>query len=244
MSGMRRLPALMAVAAIAAAAASCSKERQSFVPSVTDPEQVPTLSTRDVFSLVSDSGYTRYRITSPLWNIYDEASEPHWSFPEGLELQQYDERLRPDAHVTCDSATYFSRKRLWRLDGHVVMVNTMRDSFVTTQLYWNQLSSTVYSDSFIHIVRQDRIIEGYGFESNQQMTRYMVHNPTAIIPVERRPGEASSATSADTAGADTAAPQPPRRRRPAPRPASQRSIDAGDAPRTGRPSPVRFQPQN
>lgn len=233
--GMRRLPLIIAVAVAASLAMSCSKERESFVANVSDPEIIPTMTSRDVETFVSDSGYTRYHISTPLWLMFDEANEPHWSFPEGLALEQYDEHMRPAADITCDSATYFSRKRLWRLDGHVVMVNTMRDSFLTTQLYWDQFKQKVYSDSFIHIVRSDRIIEGYGFESNQNMTAYTVHRPTGIIPVER-PEPAGPLP--DTVTADTASSAPIPRRRPAPRSASQRALDRGDARVAPATSPV------
>lgn len=227
---MRQLPAFVAALTMAAAALSCSKERESFVANIDDPERVPTMTTRDVDTYISDSGYTRYHIMAPLWQMFDEADEPNWKFPTGLELEQYDEAMQPAANVVCDSATYFSRKRLWRLDGHVVMVNTLRDSFITAQLYWDQYNQKVYSDSFIHIVRSDRIIEGYGFESNQNMTAYTVHNPTGILPVER-PGAEPATAAPDTAAtaADSLDPAGARRRRHAPRSASQRAVDAGDA---------------
>ena len=233
MGGMRRLPKIVIGIMAGVCALSCAPERKSFVASLDDPEVIPTMTTRNVETFISDSGYTRYHITTALWEMYDEASEPFWRFPQGLELQQYDEMLRPAASVTCDSARYYSRKRLWRLDGHVLMVNTLRDSFITSQLYWDQFQQKVYSDSFIHIVRSDRIIEGYGFNSNQTMTAYTVNRPTGIIPIERPVGEGAAA---DTAAADSVA---TRGRRPAPRSASQRAIDAGDARAANPAMPVR-----
>ena len=108
-----------------------------------------------------------------------------WKFPKGLNLVNFDLEMKPAAAMRCDSATYFSQRRLWRLDGNIVMVNVQRDTFLTEQLYWDQNQCKVYSDSFIHIVRTNHIIEGYGFESNQEMTQYNVNRPTAIIPVDR-----------------------------------------------------------
>ena len=157
----------------------------------------PTMTTHNVNTFISDSGYTRYFITTPVWQIFDEADTPYWRFPEGLELEQYDLDLHPASNMRCDSATYFSQLHLWRLDGHVVMVNVQRDSFLTEQVYWDQLRREVYSDSFVHIVRSDRIIEGYGFSSNETMSRYSVNRPTGIFPVERNlaQGGAQSDTS-------------------------------------------------
>jgi hypothetical protein len=42
----------------------------------------------------------------------------------------------------------------------------------------------IYSDSFIHIERSDRIIEGLGFDSNEKLSAYNIKKPTGIFPVE------------------------------------------------------------
>ena len=94
--------------------------------------------------------------------------------------------MKVDASIVCDSATYFSQRRVWRLDGNVRMLNTAGDKFLTQQIFWDQDSRTVYSDSFIHIERSNRIIEGYGFTSNEQMTNYVVNKPSGIFPIPDR----------------------------------------------------------
>ncbi len=180
---LRRLP--MAAACALLLAAACGNDDRHYVPNIGDGTQTPTMATIDVETLISDSGYTRYKVVTPLWQMFEDCEDPFWRFPEGLSLEQYDRQMRPESYVECDSARYFSRQRLWKLDGNVMMVNTMRDSFLTQQLFWDQLTRKMYSDSFIHIVRTDRIIEGYGFESDQSMTSYTVRRPTAILPVER-----------------------------------------------------------
>lgn len=180
---MRRLPIAVCAVLLTAVLLSCSEEHHSYVRN--PGPGTPTMTTLNVNTFISDSGYTRYFITTPVWQIYDDADTPYWRFPEGLELEQYDLSLHPASNMRCDSATYFSTMRLWRLDGHVVMVNVQRDSFLTEQVYWDQMRREVYSDSFVHIVRSDRIIEGYGFSSNETMSRYSVNRPTGIFPVER-----------------------------------------------------------
>lgn len=224
---MRLLPLLAACITVFAAAVSCREDRHDYVPNADSPERIPTMSTTDVETFISDSGYTRYHISTPLWEMYDEAREPFWRFPDGLTLQQYDENLRPSANIRCDSARYLSARRIWQLDGHVVMVNTLRDSFLTQQLFWDQARSLVYSDSFIHIVRSDRIIEGYGFESNQNMTRYTVNRPTGILPVQRGAAQPAAAPAADDSIAE---PYIEPRRRSAPLRASERARLASEQP--------------
>ncbi|MDE5594652.1 MAG: LPS export ABC transporter periplasmic protein LptC [Muribaculaceae bacterium] len=199
-SGMRWLPALVIASLLAGA---CGNDERSYVANIGDGDHSPTMTTYQVETFISDSGYTRYHISTPVWKMFEEASEPFWRFPDGLNLQQYDLQMQPDATMECDSAVYFSRMRLWQLDGHVMMVNTLRDTFLSQQLFWDQAKRQVYTDSFIHIVRSDRIIEGYGFESNENMTAYTIHRPTAILPVQRgitsKENEAADTVAADTA---------------------------------------------
>lgn len=214
---MRLLPVLTAAALSASwLFLSCSPEKQHYVPNATDGESTPTMATTDVTTLISDSGYTRYKVVTPLWLMFEDAEDPFWRFPQGIALEQYDHMLQPESNVECDSAVYYSRKRLWRLDGNVIMVNTERDSFLTNQLFWDQNTRKIYSDSFIHIVSAERVIEGYGFESDQGMRAYQVKKPTAILPADRRPGGQRRAQDADTAAADTAAAPAIPQRRPAP----------------------------
>ncbi len=219
----RGLRALLPVALVIVAAA-CGEKERSFVANISDGDNSPTMTTLEVETFISDSGYTRYHLSTPIWMMYEDASEPFWRFPDGLDMQQYDLELKPDASMVCDSAIYFSRKRLWRLDGHVVMVNTMRDTFLSQQLFWDQAKRKVYTDSFIHIVRSDRTIEGYGFESDQSMLSYTVNHPTAILPANNfRRGEDKDKT-ADSAAAVAGRPAVPVRdsqRRPATAPADE-----------------------
>lgn len=224
--GMRSLPLIFAAGIVAAAiTSSCGEERKSYVANVGSGEETPTMTTTDVSTYISDSGYTRYHIVTPLWLMFEDASEPFWKFPGGLHLEQYDLSMKPDADIVCDSAIYYSRKRIWQLDGNVVMVNTKRDTFLTQQVFWDQMRREVYSDSFIHIVRSDRIIEGYGFEANEQMTEFTVNRPTGIIPVDRN---ANKGASADTAAIDTT-PVTNSGRRQAPMRASERNaMSRGD----------------
>lgn len=232
---MRIILAVIATAGIVAWLLMPEKEEQQhYVPNVGDGSTVPTMATSDVSTFISDSGYTKYHITADVWQMFEDAEEPFWRFPVGLYLEQYDRDLTPSAHVVCDSAIYFSRKRLWRLDGNVVMVNTARDSFLTEQLFWDQNSRKVYSDSFIHIVRTERIIEGYGFESDQNMLYYTVNRPTAILPTEGMASERG--VRKDSVPDTSAVPQAPRERasakkRSTPPIAPANPMETQDAPR-------------
>lgn len=150
--------------------------------------------TSNVETVISDSGIVRYKIKTPLWLVFDEAKDPRWSFSRGLHMDKFDNNLTVDATFDCDSATFFSEKKLWRFDGMVNAMNTEGDRFATDQLFWNQRDKKVYTDAFIHIERSDRIIEGYGFESNENMTNYSVNKVSGIFPIENMSNGSKTAT--------------------------------------------------
>lgn len=147
-------------------------------------EQLPVLTTENMVTLISDSGITRYRIESPLWLVYDKTETPYQEFPKGIYLEQFDEDLNVQASLKSDYAHYNENLELWTLRGNVHALNLEGEQFDTQELKWDQQTHRVFSDSAIHITREKSIIEGIGFESNEQMSKYTILHPTGIFPVD------------------------------------------------------------
>lgn len=164
---------------------SCHKKVHEFTNSVEDRALTPTLRAVDVTTTVSDSGITRYRLTTPLWEIYEHAQEPYWSFSKGLHFDRFDPNYNVDAQINCDQATFWSEKKLWYLKGNVKCTNLEGERFETPELYWDQQMERIYSDSTIVIYRQNLKITGKGFESNQTFTNYRILLPQGIIPINQ-----------------------------------------------------------
>lgn len=196
---LRLLPFLCALCMVAVSAVvSGCKEGDPVGMGNIDASKTPTMMTRNVETLISDSGVTRFRIVTPIWYVYDEVDDPYWRFPEGLNLDKYDNFFRREATVEADSALYLKNKQIWRLDGHVVINNVMGEKFLTNQLFWDQRQHKLYSDSFIHIERPDKVLEGYGFDSNEQLTRYTIRKVSGIFPAGAfKPGAKSQEAPAD-----------------------------------------------
>lgn len=160
----------------------------STVPQQTDPvlnrSEMPRLHSRDVTTVISDSGITRYRINTPQWDIYDRSAQPYWEFPYGVHFERFDEQLVVDANIHCEYARFLENEQLWELRGNVRATNIQGELFETEQLFWNQKTEKIYSDSLIKITQENYIIIGMGFESNQEMTKYQVKQSQGVIPVE------------------------------------------------------------
>lgn len=171
---------------VLATATGCKDDSTSVVSHATNPELVPTMTTTDVQTVISDSGHTRYRIVAPLWNMFEEAKEPHWTFPKGVTCEELDDNYKTTTTIKCDSAYFDKNKSLWTLTGNVRMTNAENDVVLTDELLWDQHAHKLYSDAFIHIEKQGRIIEGYGYESNERLTTYQLRQVEAIFPIDEK----------------------------------------------------------
>lgn len=167
------------------AASACRDEKKIDVAQDLEPKGMATMSTRNISTLISDSGVIQYKIVAPLWKVYEEVDTPYWLFPEGLYLQKYDPYFHVVATVAADSALYYKHQRLWKLMGNVEMTKVPKDLFLSQELYWDQRERRIYSDSFIHIENSTHVLEGTGFVSNERLTDYRVLNPQGIFPVNK-----------------------------------------------------------
>lgn len=163
----------------------CREEQKVDIYRNLDASKMPTMSTKNISTLISDSGITQYKIISPLWNIYDEGEKPYWNFPEGLYLQKYDPKYKVIATVGADSAWYYKNERIWRLEGNVEMTKNTDELFLSPRVFWDQRKQKIYSDTFIHIENATHVIEGTGFESDESLSRYRILYPTGIFPIDK-----------------------------------------------------------
>ena len=128
---------------------------------ITERDSLPVMDTRGVTTLISDSGVTRYRVNTEEWLIFDI-----------------------DASIKADTAYYYDRDRLWKLIGNVDIKSLKGDHVTTELLYWNEATKKVYTDKFVRMEKPDQIMTGYGFESDDQFMKPVVHNISGIVYID------------------------------------------------------------
>ena len=163
---------------------ACSGKDKKLAEAISENDTLPSMKTLGVTTLISDSGITRYKVVAEEWLIFDKKNPPYWAFEKGVYLEKFDSLLRIDASIKADTAYYHERKKMWELKGNVQILSQRGDKFQTGLLFWDEKKEKVYSDKFIQIEQEDKIIKGYGFESNQELTEYEIKNTTGIFTVE------------------------------------------------------------
>ena len=162
---------------------------------ITNRDSVPIMTTRDVSTYVSDSGIVRYKIITDEWKVFDRLNPPRWTFEKGIYLEKFDNKLSIDATIKADTAYYYDKEELWELRGNVHIENEQDEQFDTQLLFWNQKTKMVYSDQYIRIRQQKRIITGQGFTSNQNFTDYTIRQTQGIFPIKEEQTSTTDSTS-------------------------------------------------
>ena len=157
-------------------------------------KEMPVLSTYTVSTLISDSGIIRYRIETNEWLIFDQTEPTCQEFPQGIYLEQFDLDLNVEASLKADYAHYDDVAQVWLLRGNVHALNRKGEQFDTPELNWDQQQHRVWSDSCIHITREKSVIEGVGFESNEEMSKYTILRPTGVFPIKEDGEEETAET--------------------------------------------------
>lgn len=178
---------------------SCGNSKTPMADAIVERDSMPVMQTRGMTTLVSDSGIIRYKVDADEWLIFDKKNPTYWAFEKGVYVEKFDSLFQIEASIKADTAYYYDKDKLWKLMSNVSIQNIKGEKFDTDLLYWNEKTEKVYSDAFVRIEQPDRIITGYGFDSNQQMTIYTIRNIQGVFYVE----EQSLAVAPDSVPSNT-----------------------------------------
>lgn len=157
---------------------SCGSDKKEYVNAPLDNETMPSMRDDSVTMLISDSGLIKYKLITNVWSFFENSKDPHWFFPEGIYVEQFDTAFQKQTSLKADTAWNFTLRKLWKLKGNVLIENTQNETFSTEELFWDERQQKFYSDKYIEIKRPEKLIlKGYGFESNMTMTQYRIFRP-------------------------------------------------------------------
>jgi LPS export ABC transporter protein LptC len=163
---------------------ACTNDKPEKIGAIIDRSKMPKLHATEISTIISDSGITRYRISAPVWDVYDKSSQPYWEFPKGIHFERFDQNMKVDANIHCLYAKFYQNLQIWELRKKVRSTNLQGELFETEHLFWDQRQERFYSDTLIKVTQATRIITGIGFVSNQTMTKYVINRPQGIFPVD------------------------------------------------------------
>lgn len=163
---------------------ACQPNKPEQIKELTNREELPSLTLKELTSTITDSGKVKYRFITPEMQQFDQRKEPTIEFPKGLHLYIFNQMEEIDAQIKCNEAIYYQDDDLWELRNDVEAVNTNAEIINTELLFWDANNKTIYSDQFIKITTDTEIITGHGFESDERLENYKIKNISGILQIE------------------------------------------------------------
>ncbi len=181
LSGITRATVSLWITVMLILCVSCAGEEKKHASAVNELDSLPFMQSKGISTLISDSGVMRYKITAEEWDIYNSTNPPKWVFIKGLLLEKFDSTFHIDWFVQSDTA-YCHNQKLWELRGRVVVRNQQGTVFTSEELFWDMDRHEMYSHLFMRIRTPERMIQGYNFRSNEQMTVYKIESSQGEAP--------------------------------------------------------------
>ena len=160
---------------------SCSNNKIGEIKELSTSTRNNSMTANNFELLYSDSGTVVFKLITPRLIRYDEVHEPFTEFPDGVIVEKYDKNMEITSKISSDYAQYFDRKKQWIAKNNVVVINQNNDSLKTEELIWEEKNKKIHSDKFVTIIRAEQIINGIGFESDQNLADWQIKEVTGEI---------------------------------------------------------------
>ncbi len=162
--------------AVVLAAAGCSEQKE--IPRTTlekfGRQKAPDQISRDVEVFFVDSSYTKARLTANVARIYQEEKKTYLDGQVKVEFLSAETKQRTTL-MSCDSAEIDDRTKNMLAKGNVlVWSDSSRTKLETSVLHWDNKTQLFYSTEFVTIDSPEEKIQGYGFESDQNLKYYRI----------------------------------------------------------------------
>ena len=132
----------------------------------------------------TDSSILQATIVAPRLLHYSDEKEPYTEMPEGVKATFFDARGRETSRISAASAVSYETEKMIVLRDSVRVYNTKGEELQSEELYWDQRKKTIYTNTFVKIVREGETLRGHGFESNETFTKYKILKPSGPVKLK------------------------------------------------------------
>ena len=159
---------------------SCANKIEK-IKEVSAAEKLPGTEAENFEMIYSDSAIVRFKMITQKMIRYDQEKDPFTEFPDGIEIEKFDGKMRVVSRITSNYARYLDKEKQWIAKNNVIAINEEGDSLKTEELIWDEDQGKIFSDQFVKIIRKDQIINGIGFESDQDLSNWKVKKVNGIL---------------------------------------------------------------
>ncbi|MBK8981941.1 MAG: LPS export ABC transporter periplasmic protein LptC [Ignavibacteria bacterium] len=174
---MSRIKIIIIVSVISAAFFSCGDK---FKPATeeTESENSPSQESWNSTVVFSDSGNVKAVLTAGHISVF--TAKGYTLIDSGAKVEFYREGKIVSVLTGMNGKIDDATKNIEITDS-VTVVNSEGSRLITEKLLWKNDEQKVYSDLFVRITTPEEIIEGTGFESDQNLSNYKIYKVSGVF---------------------------------------------------------------
>ncbi len=162
--------------------ASCTETKlKPKIDNSVSSEELPDQESRNAKITFTEEGKLKAILFADVIKVISEKSEKHL---EVVTINFFDENEKQSTTLTSRVGRIDDRTQDMYAIGDVVAVSDSGVTLTTEELIWKNKTKKIVTDKFVKIISDKEIIEGYGFESDQNLMNYTIFNITYVTSLE------------------------------------------------------------
>ena len=162
---------------------SCKNDIDT-IQSLGDISDIPQLYARNIQIVHSDSAKISMKMFAPELKRFPDKDKPYTEFPKGINITVYDDYGKESSKIRANYAIYYEEEKLWEARYDVIAESSENKKLFTEYLVWEEEKEIIHSDQYVKVIDQGVIMQGIGFESNEEFTRWRILKPTGEIEIQ------------------------------------------------------------
>lgn len=147
-------------------------------------EDVLVQRAENVDIIYSDSARTLLKIQGPVLLDYIDRYKPKTEFPDGVKVDFYDEFGAIRSTLTANYGLRLSKEDKTLARDSVRLTTTKGERLETEELIWDERLGMIFSNKFCVIHKEDEIIQGFGFEANEDFSESSIKKVTGRFKIK------------------------------------------------------------
>ncbi len=161
---------------------SCRQSKIEPKVALINSKKIPDQESFDTQIIFTEEGKLKAKLFADTIKVFNEKREKDLS---KIHINFFNNAGEKTSSITADKGRIDDRTQDMYAIGNVVAVSDSGITLTTDELVWKNKTKKITTDKFVKIKSNKEFIEGYGFESDQDLNNYTIFNITYITTLEK-----------------------------------------------------------
>lgn len=162
----------------------CCENDIKKIEEISKLDTIPDIYSLNYSMLYSDSTKVLFNLRAPRIEQFSKLEKPFTEFKEGINVVYFSRYPDTSSMFRANYAIRYDNEALWETKGDVVARNTKGEVLNTEFLIWDEKGEKLHSDRQVTVRTNQDIIQGIGFESDQDFSNWTIKKVTGTFIID------------------------------------------------------------